>query len=172
MQDQLTQSRLKELLDYDPETGVFRWKVARGGRANKVGAVAGATSGGGYRQICIDYTYHKSHRLAFLWMTGAWPEHEVDHINGVRDDNRWVNLRHATRHENVRNIGPHRANNTSGFIGVSWNKGRGRWSASIGLNSRVRCIGYFPTPELAHAAYLKAKDQLHPTHMRLRNHGR
>lgn len=171
MQDQLTQSRLKELLDYEPETGVFRWKVVagRGPCRRNPGDVAGSVGLGGYVTIRFGGKSYYAHRLAFLWMTGAWPEHEVDHIDGVRTDNRWMNLRETSRKTNAHNTGGLRANNTSGLVGASWHKQSGRWRAAITLNNRVIHIGLFATIELAHAAYLKAKDELHPTHRRLRS---
>lgn len=170
MQDQLTQSRLKELLDYDPETGVFTRRTMRGGYP--AGTRAGTRHNAGYWQIVVDRKFHLGHRLAFLWMTGAWPEHEVDHINGDRSDDRWVNLREQTHQQNIHNMGALPRHNTSGFLGVDWVKKVGAWRANITVNRKLKFLGHFPTPELAHAAYLKAKDELHPTHMRLRKHGR
>lgn len=166
MQDQLTQSRLKELLDYEPETGIFRWKVARG--AARVGGVAGYEMDAGYIQLSIGNKHYFAHRLAFLWMTGAWPEHEIDHIDGDRGNNRWANLRDVIRQENAHNIGTARCNSTCGFLGASWSRKRGMWQAKITVNRKTVWLGYFPTAEQAHAAYLKAKDELHPTHQRLR----
>lgn len=168
---ELTQARLKELLEFEPETGVFRWKVSRGfgpTRRNP-GDVAGAVYGNGSHYIVVDRQSHPSHRLAFLWMTGAWPDHDVDHINGDRLDNRWINMRPASRKENMHNRGRANKNNKSGLLGVSWSKQKSKWIAQIMADGRAHYVGLFPTPELAHAAYLKAKDELHPTHMRLRD---
>lgn len=163
---ELTQAWLKELLHYDPATGVFTWRVQRGNRAS--GSVGGAPNNAGYIQLRVDKCNYLAHRLAFLYMTGAWPEHEIDHINGVRNDNRWANLRDVSRQQNAHNIGTPPSSNTSGLLGASWVKTRACWRATIGLNMRTRTIGFFPTAEQAHAAYLKAKDELHPTHQRLR----
>lgn len=159
MQDQLTQSRLKELLDYDPETGVFTQNGVR------LGSNKGCN---GYVRITIGRKSYRAHRLAFFWMNGAWPKLDVDHINGVRDDNRWRNLREVTRHENCCNIGGAKSNNKSGFLGVSLKKSTGRFQAQIYKAGKYVHLGYHPTAEAAHAAYLKAKDELHPTHQRLR----
>jgi len=166
MKEQLTQSRLKELLHYDPETGIFTRRVGRG--PSKAGARVGSRNSCGYIQITIDYRNYHAHRLAFLYMTGALPEQQVDHINGVRNDNRWANLRDVSANCNHRNIGGPMKNNTSGFLGVCWDKNWNSWKASITVARRSVNLGRFPTPELAHTAYLKAKDKLHPTHLRLR----
>lgn len=174
MQVELTQSRLKELLEFEPETGVFRWKVVagRGSCRRNPGDVAGSVGLGGYVTIGFGGKSYYAHRLAFLWMTGAWPEHEIDHIDGDRGNNRWANLRDITRAENTHNLGHNSRPNSSGFVGVTWWGRDSMWRAQIKVDGVGRHLGYFPTPELAHAAYLKAKDELHPTHMRLRNHGR
>ena len=168
MKEQLTQSRLKELLHYDPETGIFTRRVACSFRA-PVGAVAGWVTGHGYRSVSIDYKPHLMHRLAFLYMTGEWPPEDVDHINGNRTDNRWANLRHASRSENNQNIaGPKSHNRSTGLLGA-WPSRNGGFFSRIRVNGKITKLGHFPTPEAAHAAYLKAKDELHPTHRRLRS---
>lgn len=174
MQDQLTQSRLKELLDYDPETGVFRWKVAvgRGPTRRKPGECAGSMRKDGYKTIRFGGWCHLTHRLAFLWMTGAWPKYTVDHIDGDPANTRWENLRDISHQQNIHNVGAPSRHGSSGFLGVTFDKSRKKWCAKITSAGVGHHLGRFPTPELAHAAYLKAKDDLHPTHMRLRNHGR
>lgn len=165
----LTQERLKEVLHYDPETGIFTAKVTRGNRL--AGRAVGCDNGDGYLQIRIDNRLYFAHRLAFLWMTGVQPKHQIDHINGVRSDNRWPNLRDLPVAENAHNIGGPRRDNTSGFVGTWYDKRENRWASAIQVHRKRRYLGYFDTPELAHAAYLKAKDELHPTHQRLRNQG-
>lgn len=165
----LTQARLKEVLDYDPDTGIFTAKLTRGNCL--AGRTVGCDNGGGYLKISIDNRVYFAHRLAWLFMTGEWPTFEIDHINGVRTDNRWCNLRRTCREHNVQNIGGPRSDNTSGYLGVCWNTRRGKWVAQIKAFGKHHHLGYFPTPELAHAAYLKAKDELHPTHQRLRKQG-
>lgn len=154
----LTQSRLKELLHYCPVTGVFTWIVAR--QRARCGDAAGRINHDGYRQIGIDGKRYSTHRLAWLYMTGEWPERQIDHRNGVRDDNRWSNLREATNAENGQNRGV-RSNSTSGFMGVTWSKKLGMWQAQIGIAGRVKYLGYFTTQEDAHAAYLAAKAKHH-----------
>ncbi|MCK9994454.1 MAG: hypothetical protein Dbin4_02974, partial [Alphaproteobacteria bacterium] len=99
---ELTQSRLKELLHYDPDTGVFTRRVQTSSNA-RVGDVAGCLHPEGYRHIQIDGKRYAAHRLAWLYMTGEWPTNQLDHLNGVRDDNRWGNLREATHGQNQQN---------------------------------------------------------------------
>lgn len=157
----ITQERLKELLHYDPDTGVFTRRVATNNRA-KVGGVAGNTNTCGYVQVGVDHTRHYAHRLAFLYMTGELPPDVVDHINGVKDDNRWCNLRLATQGENMQNLRGPRSDSTSYLLGVSWHKRRKKWAAEIYVNKVKRNLGYFQDKHEAHAAYLKAKAELHP----------
>lgn len=141
----LTQARLKELLHYDPLTGTFTWLVSRG-RLAKAGQVAGSLNGDGYWQIKIDGVTYKAHRLAWLYMKGEWPPHEVDHWDTDRGNNRWANLRSATDEENRRNSGLPR-NNTSGVRGVTWHKPSGKWVAQIGVGKaavrKTLNLGYF-----------------------------
>jgi len=122
---ELTAERLREVLRYEPETGVFVWRV-RAARRIHVGAVAGNISpSSGYRFIGVDCRLYGAHRLAWLYMTGEWPKHQVDHVNMDCADNRWANLRDATCSQNTANSCV-RINNKSGFKGVSWDKRRRR----------------------------------------------
>jgi hypothetical protein len=155
----LTQARLLELLHYDPTTGAFTRRRGAGGQA------AGSECGGidpsnGYRQIMVDYRNYDAQRLAFLYMLGRWPEPEADHENGDRDDNRWVNLRDATRGEQAQNMAV-RSDSVSGVRGVGLTKG-GKYSAAIRVGGVRHFLGNFATAEEAHAAYLAAKARLHP----------
>jgi hypothetical protein len=145
----LTQERLKEILHYCPETGVFTRKIASCNRV-KTGDVAGSMDGRGYLGIYIGKLY-SSHRLAFLYMTGEFPINDVDHINGERNDNRWENLRHVTRSENHRNrrLSP---KNTSGHTGVIWLKKNRKWAAVAMLNYKKIHIGCFDSIDSAIAA--------------------
>ena len=158
----ITQKRLKELLDYDPETGVFTWRVGRTGTA-KNGSVAGSFDSDGYSQIKVDNRLYKSHRLAWLYVHGEFPLHQIDHINRVRTDNRIENLRPATNLENHQNQSKRR-DNTSGVVGVYWHKRDRKWQASIRLNGRHIHIGCFDTIEKAAAARTRAKAKLHTFH--------
>ena len=135
----IKQSRLKELLSYDPDTGLFRWLTSRG-RVNK-GSVAGCLNGNGYIHIKVDSQNYQAHRLAFLYMTGEMPI-EVDHENHNRTDNRWWNLSPSSRAENGRNQAM-QSNNTSGVTGVCWDRSRNKWVSQIIGNGKRRHLGYF-----------------------------
>lgn len=136
----LNQNRLKELLDYNPDTGVFTWKVSRG--SVRAGSVSKATDTYGYTHIKINRRIYRAHRLAFLYMTGNFPEYEVDHINGVPDDNRWVNLRAVAHIENGKNQKKPN-DNTSGFIGVCWNKKNRKWYVQINVDGKRKHVGSY-----------------------------
>lgn len=154
----LTQAELKATLSYDPDTGVFTRVHTLHSRY--IGKPAGAPNNKGYITIRVNGKTHKAHRLAFLYMLGSFPEKQVDHINGIKDDNRWCNLREAENYQNCQNR-KLRCDNTSGFRGVSWNKSHRRWQASIMANNVPFYIGQFDTPEEAHKAYLEASSVLH-----------
>ena len=128
----LTPERLKEVLDYDPETGISTWLVSRG--SAREGARAGCNiNPDGYRRIRIDRENYLEHRLIFFWMTGRWPDPEVDHRDMDKLNNRWHNLREATRSQNAANRRTHKTN-TSGVKGVCWNKRLQKWVAQIKVN--------------------------------------
>jgi len=99
----LDQKRLQELLSYDPETGVWTWLVHKPHSKMYPGDVAGRIMDSGRRQIRIDYEYYYAARLAWLYMTGEWPQEQIDHINQDKGNNRWVNLRKATQSQNSYN---------------------------------------------------------------------
>lgn len=155
----LSQARLKELLSYDPDTGEFvRLVDVRGGA--RTGDKCRRLSSAGYYQIGVDGWAYLAHRLAWLYMTGEWPADQVDHINGVRDDNRWDNLRQATQAQNCANKKRHR-NNTSGYKGVSYEPRRAanaRWVAQIYFDGRTTRLGAWATAEEAHRAYAAAAE--------------
>ena len=152
--------RLRELLDYAPDTGTLRWKMTNSNRA-PAGSIAGeAPSGHGYRQIGIDGDRYRTHRVIWKLMTGRDPVAEIDHVDGDRSNNRWANLREASHSENGCNKPPPRSN-TSGFKGVYFDRFAGRWKAQIKFAGRRRHLGRFDTPEEAHAAYRSAAARLH-----------
>jgi hypothetical protein len=158
----LTQARLRELLDYDQETGVFTWRATGPGRRLdlRAGAIQKGHSGHGrpYLRIKIDGRDYRTHRLAWLYVYGEWPPAEIDHRDGDGLNNRWANLRVATSAQNKRNS-RRQCNNTSGFKGVSVNKCGDRFRAQIGVRGRNKHIGYFDTAEAAHAAYVAAAEK-------------
>lgn len=155
----LTAARARELLEYDLETGVFRWRVTNSNRA-VAGTVAGVIGHGGYRYIRIDGCRCLAHRVACLMVTGEWPANEVDHRNGIRDENRWANLRQATRSQNRANTA-RTSRNTSGVKGVNWEARRGKWLARIMAAGRLHHIGYFDSLDEAAAARAKAAAEHH-----------
>jgi hypothetical protein len=156
----LTAERLRELLHYDPKTGVFTWLYIPG-RPNKMaGKVAGRLKDNGYIGICVDGTQQYAHRLAVLYMTGSWPIEEVDHRDRDRANNAWSNLREASRVENATNT-KFRAHNTSGARGVSWHSQRRKWRAGITIDGRNFHLGLFDTVAEASAAYQVAASQHH-----------
>ena len=154
----LTQERLKEVLHYDPETGVFRWRVERGqGRIKPWQEVRPQKSG--YVLIRIDYVLYKAHRLAWLYQTGEWPKGVIDHVNGNPSDNSFPNLRDVTQTVNMQNRKGPQANNRTGFLGVS--VCLRKFKAEIAAKNVGKHLGVFDTPEEAHLAYLAAKRQFH-----------
>lgn len=162
----LTQSQLKSALKYDPRTGLFVWlKDVRTGRygtqfACRKGDIAGSIGARGYVLIGVGGVVYRACRLAFLYRNGVWPTVDVDHINGDRSDDRWVNLREATRSENNQNQRIPRSNNKSGYLGVC--AYRSKWHAQIKVDGVRHHLGYFEDPEEAHLVYLAAKVVLHP----------
>lgn len=152
---------IRDALSYDPVTGEFRWKIRVANRVH-VGDIAGSLDAYGYRAFRIAGKNYKAHRVAWFLHCGSWPSRQIDHINEVRDDNRLVNLRLATKAENGRNRGKNK-NNTSGFKGVSEDKKQGRWFAVIGVGGRRVFLGYYDTPEKAHVAYCSAATKYHGT---------
>lgn len=155
---ELTQEDLKKMLHYDENTGYFTWISAKNNR--KPGGIAGSTDSYGYRQIYVINRLYLSHRLAFLYMIGRLPDNEVDHINGIRDDNRWANLREATKAQNACNR-LFNKNNTSGYKGVSFHPSSKKWQANIRVGGKQRYLGLFNTPEFAYEAYKLAAIELH-----------
>lgn len=156
----LTAARLRELLHYDPETGVFTRKVQTTNSV-KVGDVAGGLDNKGYLKIRVDVRLYWAHRLAWLYVHGVWPEDQIDHINRIRDDNRISNLRQATCAENNQNTRIDRKN-TSGYKGVSWKSSKGKWVAQITINNKNKEIGCYRDINDAIAARKAAEAKYHP----------
>ncbi|WP_313193700.1 HNH endonuclease [Shinella zoogloeoides] len=138
----ITHERLHELLTYDPETGIFRWKVDRNQNV-KAGSIAGAPDSSGYIQVRVDGRKYQANRLAWLYMTGEWPSEQVDHRDRDRANNRWANLREATHAENCRNR-RRRSDNKSGFPGVKITR-NGTYEATIGIDGEKVYLGTYST---------------------------
>lgn len=179
-EDNLSADLLRQIISYDPETGVFTWcerppEMFNPGRwgskvhscqcwnSNFAGTVAGSIAPTtGYRHIRINgYTY-LAHRLAWLYVTGFWPVAYLDHINGERADNRFANIREATWGQNQANK-PRSKNNISGFKGVGWHKKTGKWRVRIMVRGTHIHLGYFDEDKLddAAAAYDHAARKYH-----------
>lgn len=160
----LTAMILRGLLSYDAETGAFTWlrRVDDLGWSTRfAGTVAGSTtSSHGYPAIRIGGTDYLAHRLVWLYSYGKWPERQIDHINGVRTDNRLSNLREASRHQNNQNVGLSK-NNRSGVKGVSWDTKRGKWVAMITANGKQWSLGRFDEFKDAAAARRAAEFEHH-----------
>ena len=155
---------LRELITYEPDTGLFRWRISRG-RAG-AGKIAGCADSAGYIRIYILGRKQAAHRLAWLYMTGEWPVIDVDHKDTVKSNNRWSNLRLATRSQNSENQRGPKANNRSGYLGVHFHKRSQKYVASITVRGKRRQLGEYRTGEEAYAVYLAAKRELH-THCTL-----
>jgi hypothetical protein len=155
---ELTQTQLKEILDYNPDTGILTW-LKTDGRCIK-DKIAGHKNYAGYILIGINGYIYFAHRLAFLYMTGMWPEKFVDHINQIKDDNSWINLRNASKSNNMCNQRKYK-NNKSNFKGVSYCKETNKWRATIRINNKQIDLGRYTTPEEASVAYEQKAKELH-----------
>jgi len=158
----LTAQRLRELLHYDPETGVFTW-LKKPNRRIVVGSVAGNFTDDGYRAIRVDGRIYRLHRLAWLYAHGRWPDNYIDHIDGNPLNNRICNLRDVPQSVNLQNLRSAKKGNASRFLGVR--KHRNKWQASITIDGKYIHLGEYFEPEHAHAAYLTAKRIHHQGNM-------
>jgi len=150
--DKLTANQVRHRLSYDPMTGVFRWKNPHPKSPVKPGDIAGTVTKFGYVVICVDRQYKMAHQLAWLYMTGEWPDQEIDHRDTVGTNNAWRNLRLATRTQNARNKRV-RADSVSRLKGVTFNRRKGKFAAYIKDGGKQRHLGYFSDPLAAHAVY-------------------
>lgn len=161
----LTGSQIREVLRYEPQTGLFFWRndkpLPQGGWVTKAGELAGGIQNHGtcqYRKITVDGRRYFAHRLAWTYMLNEPPPQLIDHINGDGTDNRWANLRKGTKSGNAGNSRK-QSNNTSGLKGVSLIKASGKWRAQISRNGEKKNLGHFDTPEAASDAYRRAAIQ-------------
>ncbi len=151
-------NELRRRLSYNPDTGEFRWLSCPSGNVPS-GTVAGSDAVNGYRQIRFANSTYYAHRLAWAYVHGKLPEHLIDHVNRVRNDNRIDNLREVDGSQNCQNMGP-RTDNKTGVRGVSWHAQRGKWRAKI----KNKHLGLFDNIAQAEAAYKAAADKLFTHH--------
>lgn len=149
---------LRSVINYNPETGVITWLKTVSPRA-PAGTSPTGRDRDGYLIMTLNGKYLRQHRVAWFYMTGSWPANKMDHRNGIRDDNRFCNLRECDEQDNNRNRGLSR-NNTSGVSGVHFQQGK--WMVRIRLNKHVRrFFGYFDDLELAELVANEARDKYH-----------
>jgi len=144
MKVELTQKELKRKLHYNPKTGIFTWLIKNSNRI-LIGSIAGCLCSDGYIRIGINGKNYSAHRLAHLYMKGYWPEHEIDHKFGIRDDNRWLKIQHVTKSCNLQNQKISK-NNTSGFPGVTLDKRTKMWQSQIKVNYKLIKLGLYNDP--------------------------
>jgi len=163
---ELTTDRVRECLDYNPDTGIMTWKVQLS-RNTVVGEEAGCLNPDGYRRVSIDKRGYLIHRLAWLHVHGAWPAGEIDHINGVPHDNRIENLRTVSHQENSKNQ-KMPSTNTTGVVGVYWDKRSEKWHAQIQVDGKKLHLGYSESLEEAVLARRQAEREygFHSNHGR------
>ena len=152
-QQKLSHDELKRQLHYNPDTGKFTWLVSKKGvRKGKIAGSKIKTTG--YMRVKINFTEYHLHRLAWFYMTGAWPIKHIDHINGIKDDNRFHNLREADNSQNKFNTVMYRTNSI-GYKGVTYCKRRKKYLSQICIMYKQINLGYFDDPKEAHEAYKK-----------------
>lgn len=151
MKNLLNQQIVQSLLNYDPETGLMIWSKAR--RGVKLGSVCGRINVHGYREIGIVNNLIHAHRIAWLYMTGVLPECDIDHINQDRLDNRWANLRLATRSQNSANVFAHKRKRAGNYLGVTYDTPRDKWRAQIRIGGKKTNLGRFVNEVDAAKAY-------------------
>jgi hypothetical protein len=161
----ITQEELKELLNYNPETGIFTWKVSPA-RQVFFGDIAGTKRKDGYIQIKVKNELILSHRLAWIYMYGYLPKY-IDHINGQRDDNRIINIREVSNQQNSLNSKISK-NNTSGIKGVYWDKSRNKWVARLFVNGQCKFFKRFDDIDLAKLVIEEVRIKYHGKYA---NHG-
>jgi hypothetical protein len=159
----ITQNRLKEVLDYNPITGIFIRKI----RINKVkaGSIAGTKTAQGYLSVSIDGRPYLLHRLVILFMTGSFPEKQVDHINGIRTDNRWMNIRNVSVQENSFNRVPNK-NRELQVKNVYWIPKLKRYRVKMKINKITTHFGYYDDLELAELVAKEAQQKYHGVYAR------
>jgi hypothetical protein len=163
----LTQERLQELFNYNSDTGIVTTKLVRPGSNSFIGKPVGTVTPNRYLCVRVDNRNYQLHTLIWLLTHGKFPNEDIDHIDGNRRNNILSNLRAVSRQDNLKNIAKHR-DNTSGILGVSWDKTRNKWKASIYANGKQILLGRYTSKEEASIVRKKA-DILYGFHP---NHGR
>jgi len=161
----ITQERIKELFHYCPDSGVFT-RLLRASNA-KAGSIASSTNVDGYLRASVDGSVYSLHRLTWFYTYGAFPKNHIDHINGIKNDNRIINLRDVSASKNTKNS-PTRIDNTSGVIGVYWYKNLNKWAAEVSFDCKRHHLGLFKYKWDAICAR-KSAELKHEYHI---NHGR
>jgi hypothetical protein len=157
----LTQDELKRQLSYDPETGALTRRIRSSNRI-KIGDEAGTASPDGYRRVWVGGKLYLAHRLAWLYVHGAWPTGELDHIDGQKANNRLANLRDVPHQMNVQNLKIARKDSKSGVLGVHWEPSKHRYVAQSSLNGKRTFLGHFKTISEAEKVVVEFKQQNHP----------
>lgn len=155
----LTCEQLRAALDYNAETGEFRWKIKR--YRSEIGSVAGGLHGGGYASIGLYGGRYAAHRLAWLYVHGNWPIGQIDHLNGDRSDNRLCNLRDVSQQTNLQNRRIVRKDSVTGILGAYVDRRTGRFNSKIMVDGKYIWLGGFATAEEANAAFIEAKRKHH-----------
>ena len=158
----ITADFVRSRIKYDPYTGKFTWLILRGRDVSALNIDAGCDGRKhGYARITFGQKGFLAHRLAWLYVTGQWPSKDIDHIDGNRSNNKWLNLREASQQQNSQNLRKARSNSKSQLLGAHYSKCNKNWAAQIRFNGKIHHIGSFSTPEDAHAAYIEKKRQVH-----------
>lgn len=155
----LNACQLREVLHYEPSTGVFTWATSSGGV--QIGTVAGNTNSNGYMVIGIGGQKYRQHRLVWLYVYGEWPALTIDHIDGDRTNNRIGNLRCIPQEINMQNRRTASKANASGVLGVYWSERKGGYMASVTTGGKKKRRGPYRSIDRARTAYVALKRMLH-----------
>ena len=158
------EAMFRRSITYDPSTGELTWSVKRPRSSSKPGDKIGSLNSWGYLRFSVAGREYMVHRVCWFLHYGRWPELQIDHINGIKTDNRIANLRDVSQHLNMQNLRPGRAKTASGLLGAhrAGSRSNKPWAASIKVNGKSVWLGGFDSAADAHRAYMKAKATMHP----------